>query len=203
MQLLVDQFEKFSGAVLHPASGPLTDAQFLALSEQYPDCRVETTADGDILIMPPAHPRTGQRNAAITHQLFGWAEKDGRGEAFDSSAGFFLNNGARRSPDSAWVSHERLRGLNDDSAMWHVTPEFVIELKSASDRLETLRAKMREWAANGVELGWLINPESCTVEVYRRDGSAQVLTKPSAVEGDGPVEGFVLNAERIWQGIRG
>ena len=202
MQLLVDQFERFSGAVLHPAGGSLTDAQFLAFCEQNPDCRVETTADGDILIMPPAHPRTGQRNAAITHQLFAWAEKDGRGEAFDSSAGFFLNNGARRSPDSAWVSHERLRELDNDAAMWHVTPEFVIELKSGSDRLDVLRSKMREWTTNGVELGWLINPESCTVEIYRRDGSVEVLTRPAEVRGEGAVGGFVLNAERIWQGIR-
>ena len=143
MQLLVDQFEKFAGAVLQPASAPLTDAQFPELCAQYPDYRIETTAEGDILILSPAHPRTGQRNAAITSQLFAWTEEDGRGEAFDSSAGFFRRNGARRSPDSAWVFRDQLSGLADDAAMWHVTPEFVIELKSASDRIGTLRAKMQ------------------------------------------------------------
>jgi Uma2 family endonuclease len=105
------------------------------------------------------------------------------------------------------VSHERLRELDDDAAMWHVTPEFVIELKSASDRLEILRAKMYEWTANGVELAWLMHPESCTPEsctvaIYRRDGSMEVLTRPSEVRGEGVVGGFVLNAGRIWQGIR-
>ena len=108
--------------------------------------------------MPPAHPRTGQRNAAITYQLFAWAEQDGRGEAFDSSAGFFLRNGSRRSPDSAWIARQRLQNLPNEAAMWHVTPDFVIELKSASDRTETLRTKMREWTSNGIALAWLIIP---------------------------------------------
>ena len=74
MQLLVDQFEQFSGAVLQPASAPLTDAQFFALCARYPDYRIETTAEGDIHIMPPARPRTGQRNAAITYHLLAWTE---------------------------------------------------------------------------------------------------------------------------------
>ena len=202
MQLMVDQFETFAGAVLQPANTPLTDAQFLALCAHYPDYRIETTAQGDIIIMPPAHPRTGQRNAAITHQLVAWTEQDGRGEAFDSSAGFFLKNGARRSPDSAWVSHQRLKDLQDDAAMWHVTPEFVIELKSASDRLEILRAKMREWTTYGAVLAWLINPEDRSVEIYRADGSVEEVTEPAEVAGEGPVQGFVLRLERIWKGIQ-
>jgi len=85
--------------------------------------------------------------------------------------------------------------------MWHVTPEFVIELKSSSDRLETLRAKMREWTANGVSLGWLINPEIRSVEIYRADGSSEAILEPSEIRGEGPVEGFVLRLERIWKGI--
>jgi Uma2 family endonuclease len=202
MHLLVDQFEKFSGAVLQPADAPLTDEQFLSLCAQYPDFRIESTAGGDILIMSPAHPRTGQRNAAITYQLFAWTEQDGRGEAFDSSAGFFLSNGARRSPDSAWVSRERLKDLEDEAAMWRVTPEFVIELKSASDRVETLRAKMREWTANGVLLAWLILPETRSVEIYRAGGSMVRLNEPVEVLGEGPVAGFVLQLARIWQGIK-
>jgi Uma2 family endonuclease len=202
MQLLVNQFEDLARVVLQPISASLTDDEFLAFCGQYPDCRVETTAEGDILILPPAHPRTGQRNAAITYQLFAWAEEDGRGEAFDSSAGFFLKNGARRSPDSAWISRDRLTGLADEAAMWRVTPEFVIELKSASDRLETVRAKMREWTINGAVLAWLIIPETRTVEIYRADGSMDILQGPSEVRGEGPVDGFLLRLERIWRGIQ-
>ena len=202
MQLLVEQFENFAGAVLRSAGAAPTDAQFLALCAKYPDCQLETTAEGDILIMPPTHPRTGQRNAAITGQLFAWTERDRRGEAFDSSAGFFLTSGARRSPDSAWISRERLLSSGDDAAMWHVTPEFVIELKSGSDRVETLRAKMREWIANGVEIAWMIVPETRSVEIYRGNGSVESLTGISEVRGEGPVSGFVLDLDRIWTGIR-
>lgn len=202
MQLQVDRFEQFAAAILQPANRPLTDAEFLALCEKHPDCRIETTAEGDVLIMPPAHPRTGQRNAAITSQLFTWAEEDGRGEAFDSSSGFILKNGARRSPDSAWILRDRLKDLPDDAAMWRVTPDFVIELKSASDRLDVLRTKMREWTGNGVSLAWLVIPESRTVEIYRAgEGGVQQMTGASEIHGDGPVLGFVLRLDRIWKGI--
>ena len=86
--------------------------------------------------------------------------------------------------------------------MWHVTPEFVIELKSASDRLEILRAKMREWTTYGAVLAWLINPEDRSVEIYRADGSVEEVTEPAEVAGEGPVQGFVLRLERIWKGIQ-
>lgn len=198
MDLVVDDFETLAGVVLQPATRPLTDEEFLDLCERYPDCRVENTAEGDIIIMPPAHPRTGQRNARITQQLGTWADLDGRGQAYDSSTGFFLRNGARRSPDAAWVSNDRLRGIMNDAAMWHVTPEFVIELKSASDRTNTLRSKMHEWIENGVELGWLIIPETRTVEIYSAGGQVTILDSPAHVDSEGPVEGFRLDLKRIF-----
>lgn len=202
MQLVIDQFDTFGAAVLRSPDPPFTDDQFLEFCERYPDYRLETTSEGDIVIQQPAHPREGQRNAAIAFQLANWSDEDGRGEVFDSSTGFFLRNGARLSPDSAWVSRERLQGLADDAAMWHVTPEFVIELKSASDRIETVRSKMREWTANGAALGWLIIPETRTVEVFRADGSHEVLPGAQQVSGEGPVAGFVLNLDRIRTGIK-
>ncbi len=85
--------------------------------------------------------------------------------------------------------------------MWHVTPEFVIELKSASDRLANLRAKMREWIANGVSLAWLIVPETRSVEIYRANGSSEEIAAPSEIAGEGPVAGFVLRLDRTWKGI--
>ncbi len=198
MQFVVDNIETFAGVVLQPEAGPLTDEQFLELCEQYPDYRIESTAEGDIIIMPPAHPRTGRRNAAITRQLDTWAETDGRGEAYDSSAGFFLINGARRSADSTWVSKERLKGLKSHEAIWHVTPDFVMELRSDSDRMKALREKMLEWMANGVSLGWLINPKDRTVEIYRAGSATETLIEPAEVHGEGPVAGFVLTMARVW-----
>ena len=198
MQFVVDNIEAFAGLVLQPEGGPLTDEQFLALCERYRDYRIESTAEGDIIIEPPAHPKTGRRNAVITSQLVVWAEEDGRGEAYDSSAGFFLVSGARRSADSAWVSKERMQGLEDDDAMWHATPEFVIELRSKSDRIKTLRAKMQEWIANGASLAWLIDPKERTVEIYRSGAAPEILRDPVEVAGEGPVAGFVLKMARVW-----
>ena len=200
MQLIEDDIGWNSVVVLQPELGPLTDEQFLALCEKYPDRRIESTAEGDLILMPPAHPRTGHRNAILTHQLVEWAKNDDRGVPFDSSCGFFLANGARRSADAAWVSRDRLSGLQDDAALWHVTPEFVIELKSSSDRLRVLREKMKEWIANGVSLGWLLNPEDRSVEVYRADGSVERFESPGEIRGEGAVAGFVLVLDRIWSG---
>jgi Uma2 family endonuclease len=198
MQLVVDKFETLHGVVIQPEAGPITDEQFFAQCERYPDYRIETSADGDVIIMPPTHPRTGNRNFWINTQLGVWAGQNGRGEGFDSSTGFFLPNGARRSADCAWVSKERLGALSDDDALWHTTPEFVIELGSGSDRLRTLRAKMQEWIANGVSLAWLIDPEERTVEIYRAGAAPEVLTEPAEVVGEGPVAGFVLKMARVW-----
>jgi Uma2 family endonuclease len=198
MQFVVDKFETFAGVVLQPGEGPLTDEQFLALCERYPDYRIESTVEGDIIIRQPAHPMTSRRNAAITRQLDTWAEEDGRGDAYDSSAGFFLVSGARRSADSTWISKERMKGLEEDDAMWHATPEFAIELRSKSDRIGTLRAKLQEWIDNGVSLAWLIDPKERTVEIYSPGVPLEVLKDPVEVAGEGPVAGFVLKMARVW-----
>ena len=198
MQFVVDNIETFAAMVLQPEGGPLTDEQFLAFCEQYPDYRIESTAEGNIVVQHPVPLGTSRRNVVITAQLGVWAERDGRGEGFDSSTGFILANGTRRSPDSALISNERWNTLSDDDAMWHATPEFVIEQRSKSDRIRTLRARMHEWITNGVSLGWLIDPKERTVEIYRPGAAPEVLTEPADVVGEGPVAGFVLKMARVW-----
>jgi Uma2 family endonuclease len=116
--------------------------------------------------MPPRFTLMGARNAEVGAQLGNWAEQDGRGVAFDSSTGWLLPNGARRSSDAAWLLKCRIRDLDAVafSGYWPVCPDFVIELRSRTDRIRTLREKMEEWLANGAHLGWLIDPEARTVE---------------------------------------
>ena len=111
-----------------------------------------------------------------------------------SSGGFVLPDGARRSPDAAWTSKVRLKELSEESlgGFWHLSPDFVIELKSNSDRLPILRKKMTDWIDNGTELGWLIDPDTRTVEIFRPN------TKPEEVNGDGPVQGFILDLDLVW-----
>ncbi len=101
-------------------------------------------------------------------------------------------------PNSTWVFKERLKGLESHYAMWHVTPDFVIELRSDSDRMKALREKMLEWIANGVSLGWLINPKDRTVEIYRPGAPPEILQEPTEVHGEEPVAGFVLTMARVW-----
>lgn len=168
----------------------MTEGQWRALCEQYDDYMLEYTAEGELIIMPPTDPETSQRNLKLGGQLDRWADQDGRGIATESSGGFTLPNGARRAPDAAWISHERRRQRG--------VPEFVIELRSPSDRLNKLKAKMLEWIENGVELGWLIDPPNRTVTIYRPGRDPEERIGASKIHGEGPVAGFTLDLRPIW-----
>jgi Uma2 family endonuclease len=168
----------------------LTDAQFHEFCEQYSDFRLEYTAEGELIVMPPTDPETSGRNALLTYQLTGWSLKDGRGRVTDSSGGFTLPNGARRAPDAAWISRARLRAKQ--------CPEFIIELLSPSDRPGKAHAKMLEWIENGVELGWLIDPQKQSVTVYRPGREPELHIGVSTIAGEGPVEGFMLDLGPVW-----
>lgn len=122
--------------------------------------------------MPPAHSRTGYQNAELSRQLAEWTIRDGRGVAFDSSAGFDLPNGANRSPDCSWVLKSRIQSLTEDQRADYLPlcPDFVIELRSKSDRLATLQDKMIEFIENGARLAWLVDPLTRSVHVYRTRG---------------------------------
>jgi Uma2 family endonuclease len=111
-----------------------------------------------------------------------------------------LPNGARRSPDASW--YDRARWEEAVRKTSHVfppfAPEFVVEVRSRYDRMPELRAKMREYIDSGVLLGWLIDWQTRTVEIYRPNREPEILNNPATVAGEGPVEGFVLTLERIF-----
>jgi len=178
---------------------PMTDEQFADFCAENPDYLIEMTAGGEILIMPPTHSLTGARNQKIGKQLETWAELDGRGTATDSSGGFVLPSGARRSPDAAWTLNSRLP--QNLKGYWHLSPDFVIELRSDTDKLDPLRAKMREWIENGTQLAWLIDPERRVVEVYRPGHQPEIHENPTRIAGEGLVAGFELDLRRIWDPI--
>lgn len=169
----------------------ITDAQFQELCEEYADYLLEYTAEGEVLILPPTDPQTGFRNSLIGYQLTKWTLENG-GMVTDSSAGFLLPNGARRSPDAAWISTARAR---QGRAM---CPDFVIELISPTDRPKKVHEKMLEWVANGAALGWLIDPGSQSVTIYRPNQEPEVRAAVAMLEGEGPVAGFTLDLQPIW-----
>lgn len=179
----------------------MTDDQFYEFCGINRDLRIERTAAGDLLIMPPAGGTTGDRNAEITLQLRLWAKKEGQGVAFDSSSGFRLPNDAVRSPDAAWVRRSRLARLSKEEKekFLPLCPDFVIELRSPSDEIAHLQAKMDEYLANGACLGWLIDPQARRVFVYRPDAPPTELANPAQLSGDPLLAGFVLEMVEIWE----
>lgn len=182
---------------LHPAI-ELTDEQFFQLCQHNRDLRLERTAEGELIIMPPTGWGSGNRNSRLTQRLGNWADTNGMGLAFDSSTGFKLPNGADRSPDASWVRRDRLESLNPEPAKFlPMAPDFVTELRSATDNLEKLQQKMQEYVDNGVCLGWLIDPQNQRVEIYRLGQDVEVLQSPTSLSGEDIVPGFVLELTQI------
>jgi len=183
-----------------PAIAPMTHEQFYEFCLANRDLRIERTASGEVVIMPPAFSDTGNRNFNIAAQLWNWTEEDGTGIGFDSSAGFTLPNGATRSPDASWIRLERWNALTEEqkASFAPICPDFVIELRSSSDTLTSLQDKMQEYIANRVLLGWLIDRKNRTVHRYRPNREPELLENPEAVSGDPELPGFVLRMAKIW-----
>jgi Uma2 family endonuclease len=181
----------------------LSDAEYWEFCVANPDLNVERSAEGEIIIVPPAGPESSNRNLKVAVQLGAWAEKNGRGEVFDSSAQFILPDGWAMSPDASWVSKESLKRLTPEERKKfpHLVPEFVVEVRSPSDRLKPALAKMERWMANGVLLGWFIDGDAKTVYVFRPGRGVEKLQGVQKLAGEGPVKGFVLKLGSIWSGL--
>jgi len=185
---------------LNVKSAGLTEEQFYQLCADNPELRLELTADGELVILSPTGAKTGRRNARLTRRLDAWAEKNNAGVTFDSSTGFTLPNGAKRSPDASWVKRERWESLTEKQQedFAPLCPDFVVELRSAKDRLSTLQHKMEEYVANGARLGWLIDPKAKRVYVYRSGQPVECLENPEGLSGDPVLPGFVFDVSEIW-----
>jgi Uma2 family endonuclease len=178
----------------------LTHEQFRALCRENRDVRLELTAKGELIVMPPTGWESGRRNIKLAARLENWTEENGTGVAFDSSTGFILPNGSIRSPDVAWVAKERIMAINPNpDGFLPLAPDFVIELRSASDRLKPIQIKMQEYLENGVRLGFLLNPQDRRVEIYRLGKPVEVLQSPTEVFGEDVLPGFVLNLKGIFE----
>lgn len=170
----------------------MSDERFQEFCDQYRDFGLEYTSDGYLHIMPPSDRKTSARNAFVSAPLLMWAQANKNGAATESQGGYKLPDGSRLSPDASWTSKRR---LSDSSSI----PEFIVEVLSPSDRVRTLEAKMQDWVANGIELAWMIDPFRRTVTIYRQGQEPEKLYNPARVYGDGPIEGFVLETEHVWE----
>jgi Uma2 family endonuclease len=182
----------------------MNDDEYYAFCMANPDVRFERTAQGEIIIVPPAGGESSYRSGDAFGQLRDWAKRDGRGKACDSSAEFILPTGAALSPDAAWVSNRQLSQLSKEQRrkFLPLCPEFLIGVMSPSDRLPAAQEKMEEWIRGGSELAWLIHGDEKTVYVYRAGQiGAETRTGILKIAGEGPVAGFELDLADIWAGI--
>jgi Uma2 family endonuclease len=183
-----------------PSRLQMNDDEYFQFCRLNPDLQIERSSEGDIIVMSPTGGKSGRRNAKLIVALGRWAEEDDSGQFFDSSTEFILPNRAARSPDASWIKTDRWESLTDkeQEQFPRLCPDFVVELRSQTDRLKTLQAKMEEYIANGAQLGWLIDPLERKVHVYRPSLEPEVLDDPETVSGEPLLNGFVLDVRSLW-----
>lgn len=200
MTTLLIQTASITLTVNFPAIIQMTHAQFYEFCQANQDLRIERTATGEVIIMPPTFSDTGNRSGKAFQQMANWADQDGTGETFDSSTGFTLPNGATRSPHASWIRGSRWNTLTEEekASFAPICPDFVIELRSSSDTLSGLQAKMQEYIDNGAVLGLLIDRKNQTVHIYRPNHTPEILNNPETVSAGPELPGFVLRMAKIW-----
>ncbi|MDQ3041287.1 MAG: Uma2 family endonuclease [Acidobacteriota bacterium] len=173
--------------------------EFTKICQQNRQLRFEMSKEGEISAMPPVHSDTSEKNADVVYQLKHWAKTDKSGKVYESSGGFVLPNGAVRSPDACWINKDRLEKLSEKErrGFINICPDFVIELRSASDSLPQLKAKMLEYMENGARLGWLIDAGKRKVYIYRQDKNVEILENPQTLSGENVLQGFKLDLSEI------
>jgi Uma2 family endonuclease len=188
--------------VIHfsPVLKKMSEQEFYEFCRLNPDLSLELSSEGDLIIMPPTGGKSGIRNAILITRLTAWTLEDKSGQPFDSSTVFTLPNGAKRSPDFAWVANERWNALTEEEQERFppLCPDFVVELRSRTDTLKNLRQKMEEYMANGAQLGWLIDPRERRVYVYRPGAAVEGLDDPRVVSGEPVLGGLELELQEIW-----
>ncbi|MEH2244251.1 Uma2 family endonuclease [Nostoc sp.] len=183
-----------------PPNLKFTDEEFEQIVAVNKELRLELTAEGELVIMSPTGGETGNRNFDLLGQLWFWNSQKNLGKAFDSSIGFKLSNGATRSPDASWVKMERWDALTPQQRKKYLPlcPDFAVELVSETDDVEDTQAKMLEYLANSLQLGWLINPKDKQVIIYRPNQAPEVLQFPTSLSGEDVLPGFILNLQPIF-----
>ncbi len=178
----------------------INDEQFFQLCRNNPELKLEQNQNGEIIIMSPTGGETGRKNANLITDFGIWNRRKQFGQIFDSSTGFKLPLGSKRSPDVAYIQQERWDKLTQEEKEKFppIAPDFVLELKSKTDSLKQVQEKMEEYMDNGVKLGWLINPEKKQVEVYRQGQEKEILENPQTLSGEDILPEFILDLALMW-----
>ncbi|MEQ8714367.1 MAG: Uma2 family endonuclease [Cyclobacteriaceae bacterium] len=183
-----------------PDTISLTDDQLFELCSSNKESKIERDKHGNIIIMSPAGGQSSIINAAITAVFFNWNQQTKQGVVFDSSGGFILKDGSMRSADVSWVSNERWKGLSEDQKEKFppLAPDFIIEIRSRTDQIQTLQDKMKHWMDNGVSLGWLVDPVDKKVWIYSRGKVESTIDSfKCKISASKVVTGFELDLENL------
>jgi Uma2 family endonuclease len=177
----------------------VTSEQFDRLCIDNPDLRLELTPNRELIVMAPAGGESSEKNADLTIDVGIWNRQTNLGRVFDSSGGYDFEalGGGKPSPDVSWIEKSRLEGVNIVKFI-PVVPDFVIELRSATDNLKPLQEKMQTYQRLGVKLGLLIDPKNKRVEMYRSGQQPEILDSPGSIDCSEVMPGFRLDLTRIW-----
>lgn len=189
--------------ILVPGDKDDPEMLFEKVCAEFENVKIEQDEEGNVYIMAPVGAESSDQNTELTMQLRLWAKQDGRGRVFGPDAEFIFPDRSKRGPDAAWIRNEKLAALprSERRKFAPVIPDFVVELKSPTDRLSKLKQKMLEYRRNGVDLGWLIDPDQQTVWIYRALDEAPEVFQGDRLTADGPIAGFVIDLQPIWKGL--
>jgi Uma2 family endonuclease len=195
----IDLLELPMPITLRPAA-PVSNEELMRLSQANQAYRLERNKEGEITMMAPLTGNSGSNEILVSAELFVWARSNGRGRTFSPNTGFVLPDGSCLMPDACWVANDRWNRLTPEQRDEYVPlcPDFVIEVRSKTDRRRALEAKMQVWMENGAKLGWLIDPREGSATIYQPGRAERTLQKPDIIEGVDPVAGFGLHASELW-----
>lgn len=199
MTAVTNQFEGIL-ALAFPDQG-MSDEQFFSFCQLNRDVKIERNAQGEIVIMSPTGSETGNWNSEFNGALFVWNKQFKLGKTFDSSAGFMLPNGAIYGPDAAWIPAEKWNLLTpaEKKKFAPIVPDFIMELRSPSDRLESIQEKIAEFMESGCLLAWLIDPEAQQTTIYRADGSETTVPFTQILSGESVLPGFSVQLGELFE----
>ena len=182
-------------------ANPITEQQFEQLCARNQDTKFELTSQGELIVMSPTGSESGRQNADLLTQISIWNRQTKLGVVFDSSTGFTLPNGAKRSPDVSWIEASRWNELTKKQKRGFapITPDFALELLSPNDRLQDTQQKMLEYSECGVKLGWLIYPDETRVEIYRLGQNVEILDSPASLSGEDLMPGLIVELDEIFE----
>ena len=183
-------------------ANPITEHQFEQLCAQNQNTKFEMTSQGELIVMSPTGSESGRQNGNLFGQIWYWNRQTKLGVVFDSSTGFTLPNGAKRSPDVSWIEVTRWNELTKKQKRGFapIAPDFTLELLSSNDRLQDTQKKMQEYIECGVKLGWLIYPDETRVEIYRLGKNVEILNSPSSLSGENLMPRLVVELDEIFEG---